>query len=219
MKNFRFSMIVRKGIRDFFASRTGKIIPVILIALLIAAASSSVYTYYIVKNTATVQTADLKLYAGSDNTASCTKYPCATITVTPVTFDSATASFSIFNSAAFTPQPATYYSNFTVVKNIGTLQHTINNVQLSSFGGVAALGNITVWYCTAQTEFLPNGHPVTPGNCPGHSIILSTSSATQTLTGGAQTLAAGAKGYIEVGPAWAGSASGTVTFTISIQWV
>jgi hypothetical protein len=212
------SMIVRKGVRDFLASRTGKILPVLLIALLIAAASSTVYVYYIESNTATVQTPDLKLFAGSDSTASCTKYPCATITVA-ATFDYAAASFSLFNSATNTPQPASYYSNYTVIKNVGANAHTINSIKLSNFVGVAALGSIKVWYCTTQTEFNPYVTLVTPGNCPGSSIITSGSGAVQTISGGSQALAAGARGFIEIGPAWAGAASGTVTFNIAFEWV
>jgi hypothetical protein len=218
-------MIVRKGLRDFLSSRTGKVIPILLIALLIAAASSTVYVYYVANNTATVRAADLRLYAGKDASASCSAYPCATVSVSS-TFDYATVGFSIFPSVTNSPQPATYYSNLTVIKNVGATGHTINSIKLSNFAGLANLaaspnGGITVWYCTTQTEFNPDGTLVTPGNCVGSAAIYSGSSGVLTLTGFPSALAASAKGYIELyGSALNTAAIGnTVTFNVSFQWV
>jgi len=219
-------MNVRKGARDFFASRTGKIIPVLLIALLIAAASSTVYVYYIANSSATVRSPDLRLYAGKDSGAgACPNYPCATVTVAS-TFDSESIALSIFPSATNSPQPATYYSNLTVIKNVGTVSHTINNIKLSNFAGLANLaaspnGGITVYYCTTQTEFNPDGTLVTPGNCVGSATIYSGSSGVLSLTGLPSAIAASAKGYIELyGSALSTATAGnSVTFNVSIQWV
>ncbi|HMD78818.1 MAG TPA: hypothetical protein VKF39_02425 [Nitrososphaerales archaeon] len=214
-------MKVRKGVRDFFASRTGKIIPVLLIALLIAAASSTVYVYYIGTATGTVKTPDMKLFAGKDSSACTTSWPCATVTVA-ATFDYAAISFSLFPSVTqtSTTQPSTYYSNLTVIKNVGAVSHTLNNIKLSNFV-VTNLGSITVYYCTTQTEFNPDGTLVTPGNCPGSSTITSASSAVQSLAGFPSTLTAGSRGFIELyGYALnTASAGSTVTFNIAFQWV
>jgi hypothetical protein len=212
----------RKRIETFFHSKTGKILPVLLIALLIGMASSTVYTYYVASSTATVKTPDVRLVAGSDSMA-CTMYPCTTVTVAS-TFDYATVAFSLFPSATNTPQPATYYSNLTTIQNKGTLTHPIKSIQLSGFTGGASLGTITVYYCTAFTEFNPDGTLVTPGNCLGSYTITSTSTGYQSVSGTFPVnLAAGSshKGYFEVaayalGTATAGSA---ITFNISIQWL
>ena len=210
-------------LQAFFHSKTGKILPVLLIALLIGTASSTVYTYYILNNTGTVRTADVRLVAGTDASGSCTAYPCATVAVAS-TNDFATVGFSLFPSATNTPQPATYYSNLTTIQNKGSTAHSISSIKISGFTGVANLGSITVYYCTTQTEFNPDGTLVTPANCARSYAIISSSTGTQTLTGSFPiSLAAGSanKGYIEVaayalGTATAGSA---ITFQVSIQWL
>jgi hypothetical protein len=212
-----------KNLRTFFHSKTAKLLPVLLIALLIGVASSTVYTYYIVNNTATVRASDVRLVAGTDASASCTTYPCATVSVAS-TNDYATVAFSLFPSVTNTPQPATYYSNLTTIQNKGTAAHSIKSIKLSGFAGGTYLGAITVYYCTSQTEFNPDGTLVTPGNCVGSYTITSSSSGYQTISGTFPvSLAAGSsnKGYIEVAAyalstATAGSA---ITFNISIQWL
>ena len=213
----------KKKLETFFHSKTGKILPVLLIALLIGLASSTVYTYYIVNNTATVRTPDVRLVAGSDSVTTCSTYPCASVSVAS-TYDYATVAFSLFPSVTNTPQPATYYSNLTTIQNKGTAAHSISSVKISGFTGGAYLGTITVYYCTAQTEFNPDGTLVTPTNCVGSYAITSSSTGYQVISGTFPvSLAAGSshKGYIEVAAyglstATAGSA---ITFNINIQWL
>jgi hypothetical protein len=212
----------RKKLETFFHSKTGKILPVLLIALLIGMASSTVYTYYIVNSTGTVKTPDVRLVAGSDS-ISCTMYPCTTVTVAS-TSDYATVALSLFPSATNTPQPATYYSNLTTIQNKGTLTHSIESIKLSGFTGGSSLGSITVYYCTAFTEFNPDGTLVTPGNCVGSYSIISSSSGYQSVSGTFPVnLAAGSshKGYIEMAAYALGTATAgnTITFQISIQWL
>ena len=225
-------MTMKQKLKAFFSSKTGKILPVILIALLIGVASSTVYTYYIVNATGTVRTPDLQLVAGTDVAGCSSTYPCATVTVS-TTKDSAAVGFSLFPSATNTPQPATYYSNLTTVQNVGTSAHTISAIKISNLAGVAYLGSITVYYCSSATaphnsEFNPDGTLVTPADCVGSATITSSSTGVITLSGGSTTLparsgggAGASKGYIEVaayalGTATAGSA---ITFNISIQWL
>jgi hypothetical protein len=211
----------KEKLDSFFRSKTGKLIPVLLIALLIGMASSTVYTYYIVSNTATVRTPDLRLVAGTDASASCTSYPCTTVTVAS-TNDYATVILSLFPSATNTPQPATYYSNLTTIQNKGTVSHSIKTVKLSGFTNVASLGAITVYYCSAFTEFNPDGTLVTPGNCVGSYTITSSSTGYQSVSGTwPVSLAAGAKGYIEVAAyALSTATAGTnISFQISVQWL
>jgi hypothetical protein len=214
---------IRRRLEAFFHSKTGKILPVLLIALLIGAASSTVYSYYIMSNTATVRTPDVRLVAGTDS-SSCTTYPCTTVSVSS-TYDYATVSFSLFPSVTNSPQPATYYSNLTTIQNKGTLAHSIDSIQISGIsetGTPAPLGTITVYYCSAHTEFNPNGTPVTA--CVGSYAITSTTSGTISGISSASpaSLPAGApnKGYIEVAAyAASGATAGTISFQISIQWV
>jgi len=211
----------KRKLKAFFQSKTGKILPVLLIALLIGAASSTVYTFYIMNNTATVKTPDLRLVAGTDSSACTTSYPCTTVTVAS-TFDFATVSLSIFPSAANAPQPATYYSNLTTIQNRGTVAHSIKAIKVSGFTNLANLGAITVYYCTAFTEFNPDGTLVTPGNCVGSYTITSASAGYQSVSGAFPVaIAAGSKGYFEVaGYALSTAAAGsTVGFQISIQWL
>ena len=215
---------IKRSLRSIFRSRTGKLLPVLLIALLIGVASSTVYTYYITSNTGTVRTPDVKLVAGTDASGSCTAYPCATVAVSS-TYDFATLAFSLFPSVTNTPQPATYYSNLTTIRNTGTAAHSISAIKVSGFSGVASLGSITVYYCTTQTEFNPDGSLVTPANCAGRSYaITSSSTGTQSMGGTFPvSLPSGAsnKGYIEVA-AYAlstATAGSTVSFQISIQWL
>jgi hypothetical protein len=213
---------IRKRLETFFHSKTGKILPVLLIALLIGAASSTVYTYYIMSSTATVRTPDVRLVAGTDST-SCTTYPCATVSVSS-TYDYATVGFTLFPSVTNSPQPATYYSNLTTIQNKGTLAHSIDSIQISGITQSGSyLGSITVYYCSTHTEFNPNGSPVTA--CVGSYAITSTTSGTvsgiSSATPASLTAGSANKGYIEVvAYAASGAAAGsTITFQISIQWV
>jgi len=211
----------KKKLTAFFHSKTGKILPVLLIALLIGSASSTVYTFYIMNNTATVKASDMRLVAGTDSLASCTTYPCATVTVASSN-DYATVSLSLFPSVANAPQPATYYSNLTTIQNHGTAAHSIKAIKVSGFTNLANLGAVTVYYCTAFTEFNPDGTLVTPGNCVGSYTITSASSGYQSISGAfPASIAAGAKGYFEVyGYALSTAVAGsTVGFQISIQWL
>jgi len=216
----------RKGkLEAFFRSKTGKILPVLLIALLIGAASSTVYVYFIANATGTVRTSDVRLVAGTDS-GTCTTYPCATVTVGS-TNDFATVAFTLFPSNTNTPQPATYYSNLTTVQNKGTAAHSIKSIQISGLTNGANLGALTVWYCTTQTEFNPDGTLVTPANCVGSYQITSASSGYHSVSGTfpvslpVTTGAGGAKGYIEMSAYALGTAAAasTVSFQISIQWL
>jgi len=86
---------MRKGLLTaLFHSKFGKLIPVLLIAGMMTTASATVFTYYYGATTATVQTADVQLVAGSDNVGG-TVYPTATVTVAG-TKDSATIGISFF---------------------------------------------------------------------------------------------------------------------------
>ncbi|HKW05052.1 MAG TPA: hypothetical protein VJN71_07120 [Nitrososphaerales archaeon] len=197
----------------------GRIALFLFAALLVVSATASVYVFFYQNTTATVQTSDLKLYAGSDSTATCTAYPCAHVAISS-TGDVATVSMSMFAAGtAFSPVPASYYSNVTAIKNTGTTSHSIKSVQITNVADPSSnLGQIMVYYCTTQTEFNSSGSLVTPANCVGSFSIVSTTGGSVAGTYPV-SIAAGAVQYIEiVAYAKSTATTGSVTFNIAIQW-
>jgi len=198
------------SIRD--RRKLSKVIPLLLLALLVSTVSAAVYTMYYASGTATVKTPDVQLIAGSDSFASPTSYPNATVTVAS-TYDYATIGFSLFPSVVNTPQPATYFTNLTLIKNTGTVSHTIQSITISGLTGGSSLGNITIFYYTAW-----NSNP-SIATAQGYVTLTSGSTGSYTLIS-SQALAASAINYIEiVGYAASGATAGsTIGFTMSIQW-
>jgi len=191
-------------------SKTGKILGVLLLSMLMATASASVFVNYYGDATATVRTPDVQLVAGSDHSA-LTTYPSASVVVA-ATYDYAAIGISLFASATNTPQPATYFTDLLQIYNsAATTSRTVNSVNISNIVDNSVLGSIVVYYCTSQTDDPAN-------NNVGSYAITSTTSG-EVLTVG-QTIAAGATHYIEV-VAYAASGAtlgNTVTFDIAIQW-
>jgi hypothetical protein len=192
---------------------------------MMAVATASVYVFFYSGQTATVRTSDVTLAAGPDASASCTAYPCATVSVSG-TSDTATVALSLFKADnTFTPPPSTYYSNLIQVKD-ATNAHQILSVQILGISSTRAadFGTIVVYYCTAQTEFTASGTLVTPGNCDSFSITSTTGGS---VSGASFTfplsIGAGGTHYIEL-VAYAGSgasvvAGDTIQFKIAVQWV
>ncbi len=206
----------RKRLRAIFSSKLGKLIPILVIAGLVAAASSTVFTLYYGNATATVKTPDVTLVAGPDASGSCTAYPCATVAIAS-TNDFATIGLSFFPSVSNSPQPATYYTNLLQVHNGGATAHTINSVTIGSVtDSLSSLGSITVYYCSAQTNT-----PATSANCDSFAITSTTGGSLSGHSILPQTLAAGVTAYIEI-VAYASStatATHTTNFTATISWI
>ena len=203
----------------FANSKRGKIALFVLVALLVASASATVYVFFYGSTSVNLQTPDIKLYAGSDSSASCTAYPCAHVGISS-TSDVATISMSTFPAdTSSTPVPASYYSNITSVKNAGAVSHSIKSVQITNVVDSSSdLGQITVYYCTAQTEFNAAGTLVTPSNCVGSFSINSTAGGSVSGTFPV-TIGSGAVQYIEiVAYAKSTATTGSVTFNLAIQW-
>jgi len=205
-------------LKGLLRSKFTRIVTLLLLLGLTTTASATVYTFFYANNTATVQSPDVRLVKGSDASASCTAYPCATETIAG-TYDTATVGISFFaaNTGA-SPIPASYYSNMTIVQNTGSASHSIKSVQIFNIGGTTAdLGSITVYFCTTQTEFTASGSPST--SCVGNFAITSTTGGSVSGTFPV-TLTAGSKAYIEIAAYAASSASsGSVTFSIAVQWI
>jgi len=195
-----------------FSKKLAKLLPIIVLTILMATASAAVFTRFYGTATATVKTPDVQLIAGSDSTASPAMYPNATVTVA-ATYDYATVGFSLFPSATNSPQPETYYTNLTLIKNVGTSSHTLTSVTISGITGASNLGALSIYYYTTQTDSPDTGSPA------GNVILTSSSSGSYTLVSN-QILAPSAINYIEiVGNAAAGASNGaTITFSITIQW-
>jgi len=188
----------------------------ILLVAMVAVASATVFVFFYSGMTLTVRSPDVTLAAGSDASASCTMYPCATVAISS-TSDTARVSLSMFKAdTTFTPVPATYYSNLVLINDANN-GHVINSIQVFSIGTTGTpFGSVTVYYCTTQTNFNPNGTPVTA--CTGSYTFTAATSGT--VFTGSQGIAVGATQYIElVSYAGSSAASGnTITFTVSISW-
>ena len=211
----------RGTLKHLYHAKWGKALLVLFLVGVVASAGATVSVFYYTGGTASVQSPDVQLVAGADNSGSCSSYPCATGLVAG-THDVMTATLSFFPAATGnTPVPASYYSDLAEVTNTAVSgSHTIESVQVINVAGTTAdLGSITVYYCTTHTEFDAQGALVAPGNCIGSYAI--TSSSGGTVFSGSQPIAGGATQYIEVA-AYAASgatASTSVTFQIAVQWV
>lgn len=215
-------MTLRTHLSRFLHSKAGKLIPILLIALLVGTASSTVYVFYIANTSATVQTPKVLLRAGTDSSGSAcaAPWPCAYVNVA-ATGDYEAITMSLFPSVSETVQPQTYYSNLTTIQNHDTVLHTLRSIELYNIViPSTTLGGITVYYCTTQTEFNPDGSLVTAGDCPDSFTIVQATTGTHVIVSSV-TLAAGAKDYIEVA-AWAASTAtvgNSVTFDLAFQWI
>lgn len=202
----------------FSSRRAGVALAVALLAVT-AAASATVYEYFYANSTATVRSPDVTLAAGTDSSASCTVYPCASVSVSG-TSDTATVTLSLFKAdSTFTPPPSTYYTNLLQVKS-ATNSHSILSVSITNIASTVAgdFGKVVVDYCTTQCTFDSNGNLLT-GTLVGSYAMTSTTSGT--ISGFPQAIAASGTHYIEV-VAYAGSggtAGDTISFKVAVQWV
>jgi hypothetical protein len=190
-------------------SKTGKILGVLLLSMLMATASASVFVNYYGDATATVRTPDVQLVAGSDHGGS--GYPSASVVVA-ATYDYAAIGISLFASATNTPQPATYFTDLLNIDNPSATARTVNSVTISNIVDTnSILGSIVVYYCTSQTD--------DPASSNVGSFAITSTTGGEVL-GSSQALGAGATHYIEV-IAYAADTSTvgqSVTFDIAIQW-
>jgi hypothetical protein len=205
MKTLNFSSTIRR--------KKLILVPIIAILLVLGLATAAVFTMYYADITATVKTPDIQLAAGADNSTS-TSYPNASVIVAS-TYDYATVAFSLFPSEGNTPQPDTYYTDLLQIKNVGTANHTINSIIITSLTGETNLGNVTIYYYDTQTDTPTTGTPI------GAASLTDISTAPVTIFTGAQGIAGGATNYIElVGHAASDAAvDSTVNFVVSIQWI
>ena len=206
---------MKSGLKALYHSKLGKLLPVLVIAGMVATASATVFVLYYGSTTATVRALDVTLVAGPDASGSCTTYPCATVGIS-TTNDFATIALSFAKAASNNPQPATYYTNLLNVHNGGSVAHSVIGVSVNTIAQSGTdLGKITVYYCTAQTDT-----PASSASCASFAITTTTGGSLSGITFPA-SIAASGNGYIEI-VAYANTAataSDTVTFQVQIQWV
>jgi hypothetical protein len=203
-----------------FRSKRAKVIAVLFLIGIFSSASASVYAFFYTGMTSTIRAPDVTLAAGADSSGSCSAYPCASVSIVG-TSDVAAVSISMFRAdSSFNPPPASYYSNLIQINDANN-PHSIVGVQI--FGIIPTsssdFGKITVYYCTVQTEFNPEGSLVTPSDCVGSYVITSTTSGS--VSGSFPvSISAGSTQYLEI-VAYGGSAasiSDVISFNISIEW-
>jgi hypothetical protein len=204
---------MKSGLKTLYGSKLGKLIPVFIIAGLVASASAAVFVNYYGSATATVQAKQVTLIKGSDVSASCSTYPCATATIAS-TKDFATLGISMLTSATNSPQPNTYYTDLLELNTSAI--HTITAITISNIvDSNSALGSISVYFCTAQTN-----SPDTSANCASFTFTSTTGGS---LTGNSilpHTTTATETDYIEVIAHASATAavSNSVSFAIQISW-
>ncbi len=207
--------------RGLAHARLGKVLLLLLLVAITTTVSATVYVFYYSGATANLQSPEVELFAGSDSTVCVSLNPCAHVSIAS-THDAATISMSFFPAATgkSSPVPATYFTNITTVRNTGTGDHDIEGVKITNIANPSnSLGEITVYYCTVQTEFSGSGSPLTPDDCVGSFAFNSTASGSVSGTFPV-SIAPSTTQYVEIvafasSTATAGSAA---SFNLAIQW-
>lgn len=209
---------MKNGLKALYGSKLGKLLPVLVVAGLVATASATVFVVYYGSATATAQSNDVILFAGSDSHASCTVYPCGTVTVsTPA--DTATVALSLGIDSSGSPQPQTYYTDLLQVKNPSSNAHNIVSIQIGNIVNSGALGSVSVYYCPTTD---PTTLAAISTDCAFSYTFTTTTSGT--LTGGTYPISlpatTGVGYFVFAGYAISTATSGTsnVSFQVQIQW-
>ena len=204
---------LKNGLKALYGSKLGKMIPVLLIAGLVATASAAVFVNYYGSATATARNNDIALVAGNDSATCTTNAPC--INVAPsTTGDYATIAMQLGLDSVQSTQPATYFTNPLNITNNGSGSRSINSVTISNIQvtNAADFGNITIFYYASQTN-----SPSTGTALGYYSITSTTGGSVSNLP---STIAASGSNYIEIVGYFGSGATvtDTLTFDLQIQW-
>ena len=210
---------VKKAMKTLYGSKAGKILPVLIIAGLVATASASVFVAYYGTATATAQNNDVTLVAGSDSATCTTNTPCVNVAVGPQN-DFATITMNLgIQSTHVGAQPESYFTNVLKINNPTANAHSLTGVFVTSATASAAsfYGQITVYMCATQTNT-----PAT--SCTNAYTIGADVSSPQTVFSGTNSLGTSGStpAYIElVGYAGSGATAGSTSLTFNLQftWV
>ena len=203
---------LKKGLKALYASKLGKLLPVLVIAGMIATASASVFVLYYAQGTATAQTNDVSLVVGGDDHGSAcgTITPCVHSTLS-TSADFATINLNLGVESSNSPQPQTYFTDVIELNNAGSTSRTVTTSISSATESGTFYGSLTIYYCTATTS-----NPVGDSNCTTNGAITSNISSLTTVAS-AQTLAASGTAYIAL-VGWASATSSSLSFNLQFQW-
>ena len=205
---------MKDGLKALYGSKAGKILPVLIIAGLVASASASIFVNYYATGTATARTNDVKLALGPDDYgSSCgTITPCVHSTISP-SGDSATMSVNLGLDNSSSPQPQTYFTEALVINNTGTVGRNVTTIITSATETGLFFGSMTVYYCTTNPA---HADPATVGGCTGHTFTANIGSPV-TIVSGASLASNGGAGFIAL-VGWANAATSTLTFHLQFMW-
>lgn len=195
--------------------------PIFLIFFLLSlvmSAGAVVYVFYYESLNLTVRPSDVVLLPASDMSATCSAFPCAS-GGTPTAGDVIAVGVSMFPASTSSPAPATYYTNLSLISNIGANTHTLSGVQVSITSGAPNLGNMTVYDFSSPTLFLSDGGPSSTAHLLG-SCSVSYSSKNCSFTPSITSLAPGSSQYVEIAVYASATASvgGTTSLQIAVEW-
>ena len=207
---------MKSGLKALYGSKLGKILPVLVVAGLVATASATVFVVYYGQTTASAQSNDVVLAVGGDNTATCTIYPCGSASVSSPA-DTATITLSLGIDSTGTPQPQTYYTDLLEINNPSGNNHNIVNIQVGSIVDNSVLGSVSVYYCETTD---PTSLAAISTDCTHSFTFTSTTGGSLTGFGTPVGINAGTTGYFVIsGYAVSTATVGhTVSFQIQIQW-
>jgi hypothetical protein len=201
---------MKNGLKALYGSKLGKILPVLVIAGLVATASAAVFVNYYATGAVTAQSNDVSLVVGADNSASCTGVtPCAHVTSAG---DFATIALNLGNESSNSPQPQTFFTDVLQVHYSGATSRTVSVNITSATETGTFYGSLTVYYCTQATSNPAND----PTHCTGTAITSNISSSTAVVTG--KTLSSGGSdGYVAI-VGWAATSGSSLSFDLQFQW-
>ena len=202
----------KSAIKALYGSKLGKILPILIVAGLVATASASVFVNYYASGTATASTNNVTLVAGGDSSASCTgAVPCVHVAVASPG-DYATITMNIGNESTHSPQPQTYFTNVLQIHNAGTTGRNVTTYISSATETGTFYGSLTIYYCTSNP-----GHnlPSATYGCTSNSVTSNISSPVTVASG--VSLPASGTGYVAIS-GWAISASSSLAFDLQFQW-
>lgn len=206
---------VKSAIKSLYGSKLGKILPILVVAGLVATASASIFVNYYGSATVTAQNNDVSFVLGGDNTVGgCTNTPCVSTALnTPPDF--ATISMNLGIESTASPQPSTTFTDPLQLHNAGSAARSVTITITSATPSTNFYGSVSVYYCTVQSTT-----PATDvTHCTG-STMTTGFTAPGTVASGVSLAAAGS-GYIEfVGYAGSSAVAGTDTlaFNLQVQW-
>ena len=203
---------VKSGVKALYGSKFGKILPVLIIAGLVATASASVFVNYYASGTVTASTNNVTLVAGGDSSSSCTGVvPCVHVAIASPG-DYATISMNLGNESTNSPQPQSYFTDVLQVHNAGTTARSVTTMISSATETGTFYGSLAVYYCTSN----PGANiPSATYGCTSSAITSNVSSPVTVASG--VSLPASGTGYVAIS-GWAISASSSLAFDLQFQW-